>query len=185
MNLFSGLLVSARRCRVGGVLVGVLLISATALPSLGGTTPVFRNNNAQDEGGLFLFGEHDVDINAASPPEVFSSMPSSGPIPGTAALPAPWNGSGLTINTAGGSSKAKGGAGHTEGSNLAKITFPSGMGLDQIAPSPHDVGPSRYQVSFDYVWDLPAQGTFGPPMSGTFSVPLGVKVGAGGGASAK
>jgi hypothetical protein len=131
-----------------------------------------------------LFGDQDVDLNTASPANVVSNMPPSGPIPSSAQLIAPWNGTGMVLTEGTGSSKAKGGAGHTEGTNLAKITFPSGAGLDQTDPN-HVVGPSQYRINFNFVWQLSNAGTLGPPMSGTFSVPVGVKVGTGAGAFAK
>lgn len=162
------------------------LLAGTAGLAHAGTTPVFRNNNYSNPAfRSAITGFHDVDITTGSPGEVIATMPSSGTIPGTAALLDPFDGSGNLIAVAGGSSKAKGGAGHTEGSNLAKITFPSGTGLDQTDPAPHDVGPSRYTIAFTYKWSLFGPGTLGPPMSGTFSIPLGVKVGTGAGAYAK
>jgi hypothetical protein len=178
-------IVIARRFRVGArELACLLLASAPALTSQAATTPVFQNNNAEPIGSI-LFGDHDVDINTASPASLISNMPLSGTLPASPSLLSPWNGTGFTISTAGGSSKAKGGAGHTEGSNLAKITFPSGVGLDQTDPAPHDVGPSSYRINFNYVWALSNPGTLGPPLSGTFSIPVGVKVGTGAGAYAK
>ena len=170
-----------RRC--ASALSAVLLLSAAAATSQAATIPVFRNKNI--EGGSSLFGDHDVDITNGAPANVISNMPASGTIPGSASLLAPWNGSGMTITAPGGTSKGKGGAGHTEGSNLAKITFPSGTGLDQIDGAPHDVGPSRYRIHFNYIWALSNPGTLGPPMSGTFSIPVGAKVGTGAGAYAK
>jgi MYXO-CTERM domain-containing protein len=157
-------------------------LSMPAFTSRAATTPVFRQNSVVD--GSVLFGDHDVDITTGSPANVVANLPSagpflppSGPIPASPSLLAPWPSGGMTLGSGTGSSKGKGGAGHTEGSNLAKITFPSGAGLDQTDPS-HAIGASRYRINFNYVWDINS-GTLGPPMSGTFSVPIGVKVGTG------
>jgi hypothetical protein len=168
------------RCAVTPALVGLL----TALPartSRAATTPVFQNNNASPIASV-LFGDHDIDMTAVSPPDTISNMPNTGLIPATATLLSPWPSTGLTLTSGTGSSRGKAGAGHTEGSNLAKITFPSGMGLDQTDPS-HVLGGSHYRETFNFVWAL--NGTLGPPMSGAFSVPLGVRVGTGPGAYAK
>jgi hypothetical protein len=147
------------------------------------TTPNFNNNNEANPS--VLFGSHDLDIGAAGPATGAIALPTSGTIPGTAALMSPFGASGNTLSVAGGSSKAKGGAGHTEGSNLAKITFPSGAGVDQTDAAPHDVGPSLFSLSFNFKWDLPGPGTLGPPMTGTFTIPIAAKVGTGAGAFAK
>jgi len=163
---------------LASAIVGVLAMSA--LSAGASVTPVFLNNNASGTPSQ-LFGDHDVDMTAGSPPDTISDMPATGLIPGTATLLNPWPSPGTTINSGTGSSRAKGGAGHTEGSNLAKITFPSGVGLDQTDPS-HILGPSQYKIGFNYIWSIP-NNTLGPPMSGTFSIPLGIHVGAGGAAS--
>lgn len=171
------------RRAVAPALVG--LLAALAAPrSRATTTPVFQNNNASPFPSV-LFGDHSVDMTASpfgSPPDTISNMPTSGTIPITASLLSPWPSSGLTLNSGTGSSKGKAGAGHTEGSNLAKITFPSGMGLDQTDPG-HILGGSKFRMTFNFVWSLP--GTLGSPVSGAFSVPLGIKVGNGPGAYAK
>lgn len=109
-----------------------------------------------------------------------------GPIPGTAAKLAPFAGTGnLIAFGVGGSTRAKGGAGHTQGSNKAKITFPSGTGVDQADPVgniPHN-NASIFQMDFNFKWDITAGGTFGAPINGTFAIPIGAKVAAGGSAS--
>jgi len=161
-----------------------LLAGLPAVCSRASTVPVFQNNNGSPFPSS-LFGDHSVDMTAnpfGSPSDTKSTMPNAGLIPATATLLAPWPSGGFTITSGTGSSKGKAGAGHTEGSNLAKITFPSGMGLDQTDPG-HVLGASKYQMNFQYVWNL--NGTLGPPMSGAFSVPLGIKVGAGPGAYAR
>jgi hypothetical protein len=148
------------------------------------TTPNFNNTNEANPSSLSA--EHDVDSNTGSPGTTLANpLPTSGTIPCTPTLMSPFGSTGNTITVAGGSSKAKGGAGHSEGSNLAKITFPSGTGVDQTDPAPHDVGPSTFTMAFSYKWDLPGPGTLGPPMSGTFSVPIAAKVGTGPGAFAR
>jgi hypothetical protein len=172
-----------RRRVVAAATVATALLSFSALTAQASVTPVFHNNNATEFPSL-LVGDHDVDATAVSPPDVISNMPATGTLPSTATLLTPWPSPGTTITSGTGSSRAKGGAGHTQGSNLAKITFPSGMGLDQTDPN-HVLGGSRFKETFQYVWDLSNPGTLGPPMSGTFSVPVGVKVGTGPGAYAK
>ena len=164
-------------------LVSALLTLPATVSSRAATTPVFQNNNASPIPSI-LAGDQDVDITTSAPADMISNLPSAGLIPSTATLMAPWPSPGTTITFGTGSSRAKGGAGHTEGSNLAKITFPSGVGLDQNDPN-HVLGASRYQITFNYVWALSNPGTFGPPMSGTFSIPVGVHVGTGPGAFAK
>jgi hypothetical protein len=164
---------------VAPVLVGLLVLCAGTARAA--TVPTFRQNNVAN--GSVLFGDHDVDITAGAPANMVSNMPSEGTIPASPSLLTPWPSGGFTLTSGTGSSKGKGGAGHTEGSNLAKITFPSGAGLDQTDPS-HVLGASRYRINFNFVWDINT-GTLGPPMSGAFSVPVGVKVGTGPGAFAK
>jgi hypothetical protein len=172
--------VSWRRV-IAPALVGVLA-ALPAARSRAATIPVFRNNNDTSLPSL-LAGDQDVDMTVGAPADTISNMPGSGLIPAAPTLLAPWPSAGLTLTSGTGSSKAKGGAGHTEASNLARISFPSGAGLDQVDPN-HVLGASRYQVTFNYVWDIPS-GTLGPPMTGTFSVPVGAHVGTGPGAYAK
>lgn len=98
---------------------------------------------------------------------------------GTASKSGPWNPH--TFTFAGGSTKAKAGIARSQSSTTAKVTFASGTGVDQTDPS-HIQPTSSMQLDFNVVWDI-VGGTFGPPIVGSFSVPVGVKVEAGGSAT--
>src|SRR5688572_9213222 len=87
------------------------LLTAPALTSQAATVPSFRQNNVPD--GSVLFGRHYVDFVGGGP-TLISNMPMSGTLPSTAGLLSPWPSGSTPLSTPGGSSKAKGGAGHTE-----------------------------------------------------------------------
>jgi hypothetical protein len=144
------------------------------------TTPSYRQKNAVSNASS-MSGVHDLDINnpGDSP---FSSVLGGVTYSSGAALLSPYAGSGHAMAIGSASSNAKGGAGHSEGSNLAKITFPSGMGVDQTDAS-HLIGASLAQYNFNFKWELPS-GAFGATNT-TFSIPVGAKVGTGAGAFAK
>jgi hypothetical protein len=78
-----------------------------------------------------------------------------------------------------GSTKAKAGVGRTQSSTVAKVLFPSGLGVDQIDPS-HTQSSSVVRIDFKGVWDINT--TFGPSITGVFTVPFGATVGSGGSA---
>lgn len=165
-----------RRSRIRGRVVAAagwgMAVMLFSLPSQAASIPVFNT------GASTLVGTHDIDGAGGVAP--FSSAMT--PIPGTAALISPFSGLGHLESSGTATSKSKGGAGHTEGSNNARVTFPSGMGVNQVDPS-HLVGASTFSVAFNFKWDIDV-GTFGPPIGGTFSVPIGASVTAGGSASA-
>lgn len=163
-NWLRGRIVAA-----AGLGMGLLFLTVEAR---GASIPVFN------AGSSTLTGTHDID--GAGGVAAFSSP--MAPIPGTAALISPFSGLGHLESSGTATSKSKGGAGHTEASNNARITFPSGMGVNQVDPS-HLVGASTFTVAFNFKWDIDV-GTFGPPIGGTFSVPIGATVTAGGSASA-
>ena len=78
----------------------------------------------------------------------------------------------------GGNTVATVGLAHNQGSNLAKITFAAGTGISQTDPL-HSQSESRLDVQFTASWAI-TSGTFGPPINTSFSIPIGVKVGANG-----
>lgn len=87
-----------------------------------------------------------------------------------------------TITFPGGSTKAKAGLGRTQSLSNAKILFAAGTGVSQTDPG-HVQSASTLEYTFGATWTIPLNQTFGPPIVGSFSVPIGGVVGAGGSAS--
>ena len=79
----------------------------------------------------------------------------------------------------GGTTRAKAGVGRTQSSSQAKTLFPTGLGVDQIDPT-HTQSSSVIRIDFKTVWDI--NNTFGPSITGVFSVPFGATVASGGSA---
>jgi hypothetical protein len=79
-----------------------------------------------------------------------------------------------------GTTKANIGIGRTQSSTVAKVVFPSGFGVDQTDPNHVESG-SALRVDFTSTWSITG-GTFGPAVSGVFSVPFAAVVGGGGSA---
>jgi len=152
--------------------VGLIGTALGSLPAEGATTPSFTPALSS------LSGIHDGDGVGAY--DFGSSMPLP---PGAATLLSPFAGGGhpLNGNILGNawSSTARGGAGHVEAPNSARITFPAGMGVDQTDPG-HVQTASTYEMDFDFRWT--ASGTM-TPIGGAFSIPIGASVPAGGSAS--
>src|SRR5665213_1792936 len=67
-------------------------------------------------------------------------------------------------------------------STSVQLGFAAGTGVTQTDPN-HAEGPSTLGCNYYAAWDIGAFTTFGPPLSGTFSIPIGAKVSAGGSAS--
>ncbi len=132
-----------------------------------------------------LSGIHDGDgVYTKSPNPNTYDFGSSMPLPaGSATLLSPFAGAGHSLSGVisgnAWSSTARGGAGHVEASNSARITFPSGMGVDQTDPG-HVQSGSTYEMDFDFSWT--ATGSMSP-LGSTFSIPIGASVPAGGSAS--
>jgi hypothetical protein len=81
----------------------------------------------------------------------------------------------------GGTTKAKAGVGRSQSATVAKVVFPSGVGVDQTDPvAAPSQSASACKIDFNAVFDITGAGSFGPSVNGTFSVPFGAKVGAGG-----
>jgi hypothetical protein len=102
---------------------------------------------------------------------------------GSAVLSAPFNPHTDSFLVGGNSvsTTAKAGFGRTQSTTTVKGTFASGMGVDQQDPG-HAQTASSMQMDFTLVWDI-IGGTFGPPLIGSFSIPVGANVGASGSAS--
>jgi hypothetical protein len=146
---------------VGALLLSNASASATVVPTY---SP-----------GSTFSGTHDPGTPGGGSP--FTSSIAIGS--GTASLTAPF----APHNTlfSGGSTKANAGMAHVQTTTLAKATFASGTGVDQSDPN-HVQSASSLQLNFHFIWDI-IGGTFGPPISGSFSVPVGVKTGSQGSAS--
>ena len=121
-----------------------------------------------------LSGSHDGDPAGAVDYASAMALPA-----GAAALIAPFSGAGHSIVGGGWSSLARGGAGHVEAVNSARITFPAGMGVDQTDAG-HVVAASTYTMNFDFKWTAVGAVT---PIGGAFSIPIGASVPVGGSAS--
>ena len=77
-----------------------------------------------------------------------------------------------------GSTVAKAGVARRADANSFRVTFAPGTGVSQTDPG-HARGPSSVQVNFEAVWSIQG-GTLGPPILTSFSIPIGLKIGAGG-----
>jgi hypothetical protein len=86
-----------------------------------------------------------------------------------------------TITFAGGSTVAKGGMARTQSSTSVRVTFAAGTGVSQVDPD-HARSASTVQLNFLSTWMID-NGTFGPPIATSFSVPIGLNIGAGGSGS--
>jgi MYXO-CTERM domain-containing protein len=87
----------------------------------------------------------------------------------------------ITFQSPSGKTNAKAGIGRTQSSTVAKVVFPSGMGVDQTDPN-HVENGSALRVDFSSTWNITGAGSFGPSVSGVFSVPFAASIGAGGSA---
>ena len=85
----------------------------------------------------------------------------------------------ITFST-GGSTVARGGMARLGDANGVRVVFASGSGISQNDPA-HARGPSTLQFNFSSSWTID-NGTFGPPIGTSFSVPIGLKVGTNGAA---
>jgi hypothetical protein len=81
-----------------------------------------------------------------------------------------------------GNTNASAGLQHQESTTTTKMIIASGTGVSQTDPN-HVESASSLQVLFNSEWQL-ANGPFGAPIQGSFSLPIGAKIGAGGSASA-
>jgi hypothetical protein len=63
-----------------------------------------------------------------------------------------------------------------------QLGFAAGTGVTQTDPN-HAETASTLGCNFYAVWDIGSGTTFGPPLNGSFSIPIGAKVSAGGSAS--
>jgi len=75
----------------------------------------------------------------------------------------------------GGSTLAKAGIAHSESASTAKISLASGTGIGQTDPGGLETA-SSLDLTFSVTWVIPQASTFGFPISGQFSVPVGAKV---------
>jgi hypothetical protein len=80
-----------------------------------------------------------------------------------------------------GYSTASAGLQNSQSSTQTKIIISSGTGVNQVDPESDETA-SSLEVFFEAEWFVDATG-FGPPISGNFSLPIGVKVGINGSAS--
>jgi hypothetical protein len=81
-----------------------------------------------------------------------------------------------------GNTNASAGLQHLQSGTSTKIVIAAGTGVSQTDPS-HAESASSLDVLYNAEWTL-ANGSFGAPISGSFSLPIGAKIGAGGSASA-
>lgn len=81
----------------------------------------------------------------------------------------------------GGTTKGKAGVGRNQSSTIAKLVFPTGIGVDQTDPG-HVQGSSVTRIDFVAIFDIVGSGSFGPSINGVFSIPFGATIGAGGSA---
>jgi autotransporter-associated beta strand protein len=101
-------------------------------------------------------------------------------VAGTAPLAAPFNAH--TFSFTGGSTAAKAGMGHSQSTTSAGINLAAGTGVGQTDPLSSE-NASSISLNFNAQWSLNNGGSFGPPVSGSFSIPVGARVGAKGSAS--
>jgi hypothetical protein len=81
-----------------------------------------------------------------------------------------------------GNTNASAGLEHSESTTSVKMIIGSGTGVSQTDPN-HVESASSLVVLFNAEWAL-TNGQLGPPLTGSFSLPIGAKIGAGGSASA-
>ena len=106
--------------------------------------------------------------------------------PGTVALPIQSTSSpsmtySSTLTFTGGSTKGKAAVGRTQSSTVAKLVFPTGVGVDQTDPG-HVQPASAVRIDFSAIFDITGSGSFGPSINGVFSVPFGATIAPGGAA---
>jgi hypothetical protein len=100
---------------------------------------------------------------------------------GKAVLRAGFNPSSYSEQAPAFGSIAKAGIGYTQSSNQVRVAFPSGVGVGQTDPTAaHPL--SEMVLEWNETWIIQG-GTFGPPITTAFSLPVGGKVGAGGSAA--
>ena len=87
-----------------------------------------------------------------------------------------------SVKPTGGITIATNGLAETTTATSVQLGFASGTGVTQTDPA-HAETASTLGCNFSAVWDIAPGTTFGPPLAGNFSVPIGAHVGAGGSAS--
>src|SRR4051812_47527586 len=69
-----------------------------------------------------------------------------------------------TRNFTGGTTKGKAGVGNSQSSTVAKLVFPSGLGVDQ-SDAGHAQDFSQMTIIFTAVYDIVGSGSFGPSIN--------------------
>jgi hypothetical protein len=88
----------------------------------------------------------------------------------------------FSLSPSPGNTNASGGLQHQQSTTSTKMIIGSGTGVSQTDPN-HVETASSLQVLFNSQWQL-VNGSFGAPIQGSFSLPIGAKIGPNGTASA-
>jgi hypothetical protein len=162
MRLKSFLLGVAATGAIGGLFLGNAQAIGGAIPQFNAATMLFSHDASTTDGAAGI-------IDAPLP--VFSNTTSPG---------LSYNQTQFGAGGANASSLGRIGMGWTSTSSKTAVTWASNMGVSQSDPAPNN-GAATMQVKWNVSWLIPSgSGTFGPPVSTSFNIPVGGTVGAGG-----
>jgi hypothetical protein len=168
MRCKRGLFSWAVAAGVGGLAIGS--VQGAPIPVFNAARMIFSHDASNVDTVDPVSGDLPVTANTTAPNYSYNSTVFSGvKNPGAVATNA--------------SSLGRIGMGWTSTSTKTAVTWASSMGVSQTDPGPNNDGAATMFVSWDVSWKIPSgSGTFGPPMSTTFNIPIAGTVGTGGSA---